>query len=494
MWSIDLFKRRSRGSHDLGDTRALLLVSEERQQQIVVKCCDLARQAGVKPGMPVGQARALFVADAVRLEEHDAHADRAALDKLAIWAQRLAPTVAVDEPDGLLLDVTGCARVWDGEERLVRSAISQLESIGLQAHAAVAPTFAGAWACARYGSDAVVSRDALRAVLEPLPIEALRLDTSVVGELHALGIDRIRHLLNLPRSTLPVRFGDQVLLRLDQALGQGIETIEPVRPRHLPSVQRVFEGPTDRIEAIDAAVQELLVELCAHLMQRESGVRKLIVVLKRSDLSPERIIITLGVPSRDPQHLWKLIAPKLERTHLGFGVEAIKVHAAQIDRIDHRQLHRGGARSVPGGTEHAVAQLVDTLSNRLGRERVVKASLHESHAPEKSVLFSPAQDPLLKQCMAAVPADRPSVLFEYPTRAEVITLLPDGPVHRLSWHGGEHVIVVCLGPERLSPEWWRGAAVERDYFKVQSESGLWLWVCRSGVADRVRWGVHGVWA
>jgi protein ImuB len=124
----------------------------------------------------------------------------------------------------------------------------------------------------------------------------------------------------------------------------------------------------------------------------------------------------------------------------------------------------------------------------------MRGMLRESHRPECAAVFRAAQDPPLCQQASAVLADRPSILFGFPRPAEVITLLPDGPIHRLSWQGGEHTVTACLGPERLAPEWWQGGAAERDYFAVQAEHGLWLWVCRDTGGARARWGVHGVWA
>lgn len=125
---------------------------------------------------------------------------------------------------GLLLDVTGCAGVWGGEERLARAALDGLARLGFEARAAIAPTFGAAWGLARFGMGSrcggdswhIVDSAAVRAAMSPLPISALRVGADVVASLAAVGVERVEHLLDLPRSTLPARFGSALLLRLDQ--------------------------------------------------------------------------------------------------------------------------------------------------------------------------------------------------------------------------------------------------------------------------------------
>ncbi|MEM7622229.1 MAG: DNA polymerase Y family protein [Planctomycetota bacterium] len=493
-WATDRIRRLERRLLERDD-RPLFMVTQERQRQVVAACCERAAEAGVRVGMPLAQARALFAKPGVRIETHDSSADAAALYRFAVWAQRFSPVVAVDEPDGLLLDVTGCAPVWGGEERLLRAAAGALGRLGFAARVAIAPTFGCAWALSRCGSEraCVVSPDGVRDALAPLPIVALRVDGAVAVQLGEVGIERVGDLLELPRSTLPARFGPELLLRLDQALGQAIETIEPVRPVPPPVVERVFDGPTDRVEAIELTVRELLDEVAGELERRSCGARRVDVELGRSDLGPERLTVTLGRPSRDAKHLWQLLRPKLERAHLGFGVEAVRVCAAVVGKTRHEQAECAGVSGDVSAAEieRSCGELLDTLRNRLGEGRVLRASLRESRLPERAFEMRDASD---TESVAAdgLVSDRPSALFDRPSPAEVIALTPDGPVHRLTWRGEEHEVTACVGPERVGSEWWRTADRTRDYFAVRDERGRWLWLGRG--VESGRWFVHGVWA
>ncbi len=475
----------------------MLLVQTQHQRQIVAQCCQRAADAGVRRGMPLTQARALFGSGQVRIEPYDAPADQAALYRLAIWAQWISPAVGLDEAsDGLLLDVTGCEHLFDGEDRLARLALQGLRRLGMLARVAIAPSIGTAWALSRYGDErcAVVSQTDVRRMLAPLPVAALRIGADVVDQLGHVGIERIGHLLDMPRSALPARFGDELLLRLDQALGQAIEVLEPVRPAAPPTAERIFDGPTDQIEAITGTVRTLVEQVTDELEQRCCGARSLRVELVRSDLAPEHLTITLSRPSRHAGHLWSMLHPKLEQAHLGFGVEAVRVRVLTLGLIRHEQARCDGADDSFNNTDlvRSCDEMLDTLSNRLGQKRVLRAELYGSHLPERSFVMSAAITPARAATEQAVRTDRPTVLFHRPVPAEVIALTPDGPVHRVSWNGENLAVLCCIGPERIGAEWWRFRGTTRDYFAAHTEDGRWLWLVRT--IESGRWFVHGVWA
>ena len=49
--------------------------------------------------------------------------------------------------------------------------------------------------------------------------------------------------------------------------------------------------------------------------------------------------------------------------------------------------------------------------------------------------------------------------------------------------GRRERIVECVGPERIETLWWRGPSVRRDYYRVTTESGRYLWIFQR-LADR----------
>ena len=505
----------TRGRENPRDGRLILLATTTSRGQIVAGCDPEAIKLGVRPGLTISQAAAALTGAQIRVETHTPDRDADRLRALAGWTHRFSPAVAVDGPDGLLMDASGCAGVFRGEERMVRSIINALASLGFRARAAVASTFACAWAAARFGADScmVVAPGLERDAIAPFPTSALRIEPEIELSLAEVGIVRIEHLLDLPRSVLPARFGQDLVLRLAQALGEAIETIDPVRPAAPARVERVFDGPTTQLEAVELTVLGLLTSLADRLRALESGARTIDLRLIRPGSTPVDMRLSLGRPNRNAKHLWSLLRPKLERANLGFGVEEVILTATRTSRLRHEQLetaYGAGHEDCPP-SDYALGELIDTLVNRLGPEHVRTAALVESHIPERAFrsrvatdsLERAGDDPLSNAAAYApsttpAPGPRPSILLDHPVPVQVMALTPDGPVISVNWSGDEQRAVASIGPERISPDWWRSRGVlahagpTRDYFKVQDSRGRWLWVYRE--LQSGRWFVHGLWA
>jgi precorrin-6A/cobalt-precorrin-6A reductase len=84
--------------------------------QILAAVDGHAEACGLEPGLGLAEARALVPELAV--DPHDPEADAALLAGLATACDRYTPLVALDPPDGLFLDVTGCAHLFGGEAGL----------------------------------------------------------------------------------------------------------------------------------------------------------------------------------------------------------------------------------------------------------------------------------------------------------------------------------------------------------------------------------------
>jgi len=443
---------------------------------------------GVVAGQPVAQARGVLPAGAVRIETHTPERDAARLRALAVWARRFSPLVQPDGVDGLWLDITGCAHLFGGEDGMCKAVEVGLARLGIRYRVAIADTHGCAWAVARYGDSPIVPPGEQRAGMAPLPIAALGVDEPTVAALAELAIDRVEHLLHIPRSVLPSRFGHSLLLALDRALGQAIEPIDPVRPVAPRRSKRVFDGYTTNVESIGLAVRELLDEVCVQLQGCGRGMRRLVVELDRYELATLPITITTSVPTNDARHLWVLVRPKLERAHLGFGVERVTITAPHDAPISQRQSEQWDDQK--GAGEPEAAELIDVLAARLGTGSVRGAVLTESHLPERAFEWVA---PMAKRPATALrpPGERPTAMCDPPIPTTALALTPDGPVHRIHWDGQDRTVIACAGPERIGSEWWRGNGSTRDYFWVRCEDGCCLWVARA--RETGRWYVHGVW-
>jgi len=379
-----------------------------------------------------------------------------------------------------------------------------LRLLGFTARVGLADTVGAAWAAARFaktrsGVVAIPSGQERRA-LAVMPVAALRVDPAIVEGLAEVAIERIGQVFDLPRSTLPARYGDELLHRIDQALGTLPEPIARLREHVAFTASRELPGGTTQVEAIDGVIKMLLAQLRRLLERYESGLRRLDVTFGRLDAATIPIYLIVSRPTRSDKHLWTLLRPKVERLDMGYGVERITLAASQVVRLPHRQ--ESLPHEVRGGTstdadDAAFAQTLDTLAARLGHDRVLRIELRESHRPERAACLVPNHQTRQKERGNAdtragfTCADRPSRLLEAPEPVRVLAVTPDGPVIRLWRHGVERRVLGSIGPERLGGEWWCSREPSRDYFRLQEESGRWLWLFQERTSRE--WFLHGEW-
>ena len=124
-----------------------------------------AERLGLTAGLALAQARAMH--PALTAMPEDQAADARLLDALADWCQRYTPLLAADPPDGILLDIGGCAHLFGGEEKLRDDLLARMTGFGFTARAAIAASIGAASAAARFGEAAITPTDDERDLLAP---------------------------------------------------------------------------------------------------------------------------------------------------------------------------------------------------------------------------------------------------------------------------------------------------------------------------------------
>jgi len=481
-----------------------------------VWCCNAAAsRKGVRAGMPLTEARAVLpVLTAI---PRAPATERQVLESLAVWANCLSPAVQPAPPDSLLLDVTGCERLFRGEANLLRQGIEGLWAHGFTVYGAIADTIGGAWAVAHGGgTPTVVPPGRTAAAIAPLPPWTLRIPRRHALTLEAVGVRKIEALLQIPRASIAARLGEEVLRRMDQALGLVPELLEPFRPPAAPVSRIRFAGATDRIEAIHEGLDRLLAFFCEQLVRRAMGVRQVLWTLYHEGAAPTTLEIGLSRATRSARHLRSLLITRLEVSALPAPVFAMMLWTRAAERWGDAQANLfdtaagWGSGSREDGDD--LASLLDRLANRLGTEAVVRPGLVEDHQPEYAYRYVPVIDSRETRrregerteqrrgetngagLSSAAPASdggepRPLRLFSRPIEVPAMALVPDGPPTWFRWGGRELSIVDAVGPERIETGWWRGSDVQRDYFAATSSTGRRFWLFRDRRTGR--WFVHG---
>lgn len=210
------------------------------------------------------------------------------------------PLAAPDPPEGLWLDVTGCAGLFGGEAGLAEALARRLAGLGLQARLAMAGASGAAWALARAGQRGgpiLLPPGGERTALSALPVGLLRLEARSAALLRRLGVKTIGDLAALPRADLAARFGSDrfgtdrfgsdrgcgVLARLDQALGRIEEPIAWPMPATPWEERLAFAEPLLTADSLAAALDRLVARLCARLERAGRGGGAFIATFTRVD-------------------------------------------------------------------------------------------------------------------------------------------------------------------------------------------------------------------
>jgi protein ImuB len=470
-----------------------VLAAPDHGRLVIRSANPVAQGHGIDVGMAVADARALVPS----LEVLDDKPELAGklLKGLGEWCIRYTPSAAIDLPDGLILDVSGCANLWGGERNYFKEILTRIRGFGYDARAGIADTIGSAWGVARYGqATPLIEPGTQGEALIGLPPSALRLELDVLAHLQKLGLYRIGQFIAMPRSALRRRFGVGLLLRLDQALGREDESIEPLVPV-VPHQERLTcLEPIVTATGIEIALRRLLETLCHRLGQEGKGIRMAVLTCYRVDERLQRIGIGTNRASRDVDHLFKLFENNIQTIEPDLGIELFVLEAPKVEEVSPIQESLWGGT---GGLEDiGVAQLLDRLEGKLGTGIIHRYLPAEHHLPERS--FAPASSVEDKPAIGWPDGrPRPIQLLPRPEAVEVTAPVPDYPPMLFRYKGKLHKIKRADGPERIEQEWWLRGGPHRDYYVVEDEEGRRYWIFRSGHytgEGPARWFIHGFFA
>lgn len=517
----------------------LALVGDERNMQVVTSVNTAASAAGIHVGQPLRDAHAMCADLLTRAR--DVPAETRFLAALRRWAGKFSPWVGEEPPDGLIVDLSGCAHLFGGEAGLLGLVEEDCADMGLTVQAGIADTLGAAWALARYvgqapgsarSGDAIdqearatrsratkrrhwtrggsVSQSAVSVrtpriappgqsygTLSPLPVAALRLDPDTAAQLGRLGLRRIGDLLGQPRAALARRFGKGLVLRLDQAMGGAPEPVSPARAPHHFAVRMTFPDPIGLKEDLCAGIARMLPRLCAGLQAKERGLRSVRLEAYRTDQATETITIGLARPSHDAHRIQPLLEMKLDQIDAGFGIDMLRLEAVQTEPLHKRTMtgHVGAGRAVRErlAQSSALDDLIGRLGARLDLETITRRHPASSYVPEKTA-----------QTLAAAWSE-PAGAWPRPAAPRPLMLWRPEPVHapdapdvplRFRWRGRDWTLERARGPERIAPEWWLDdpdwRTGVRDYWRVTTGQGACLWLYYGhGAVSSPGWFCHG---
>jgi nucleotidyltransferase/DNA polymerase involved in DNA repair len=366
------------------------LAPEEGTERLVGPVTAAAETAGVRPGMRLGEALALCPL-LVLVDPDPATAEReweGVLRRLEDVGVAVDPT----EPGVVFFETRGVERLYRGVEPALKKALGAVGAAWDARVGAAGRKFTALAAAnvSRPGQILVVSDEATRDFLAPLPLDLLPLDEPRQQELRELGVRRLGELAGLPGSAVAERLGPDG--RRAWSLARGGER-RRVRGRRAPAEF------VERLEFADAVGNELTLRrafgvLLDRLLEQPARegrfVRKAAIAARLVGGGSWRRTITLRDPTVERDRLRAALGPKL--AELPAPVLELRLELVELTESSGQQLQllRAAGAELDVRLKEGLRQV--RASTGAGSVNTVVEVAPWSRIPEARALFVPRDD------------------------------------------------------------------------------------------------------
>ncbi|GJL65074.1 MAG: nucleotidyltransferase [Nitrospirales bacterium] len=413
--------------------------------------------------------------------------DTAFLKTLQRWVIKFTPWSTCEGKDSLLLNITGCAHLFGGEAAMAELIALELADMQIESRIGIADTKGAARAAAHFGPErhTIIASGNIREELVQFPIEALFTDEKTVFELKRLGIKRVGNLYPLKSSDLARRFGFGLLRSYEKLLGSAADPVTPAKAQPTFSARISFPDPIALTDDVREGLVRLTRQVCKRLNEHAFGLRSVRFSIYRADKKEIHLDIGLARPTQDQGQILRQFELKLDTIDAGCGIDMMRLAALKAEPFKPVQRRFADAEKQSERDE-----LIATLGNKLGFDRVLKWRPVESHLPLRSFRFVEAVDKLEKGQWLSN-SFRPLITYQ---RERVSVITPGRPPKSFQWRRQTYTTARYKGPERIGHEWWKGpeSGSLRDYWRVESKEGPRLWLSTKPNEKPLVWEVAGV--
>lgn len=469
-------------------SRPLALLEQHR----IVAADDAAMRQGVRSGSK--RATALALAPELLCGEADTRRDAEALLAVAHALLMFTPTVTLEPPNGVVLEVQPSLRVFHGLDALLPRLVEVLRPLGHAFRIACAPTALGATVLARWRDGFehgphVRHLDVLQRLLDDVPVWLLGPGREHWEALQGMGLATLGDLRQLPRGGIARRFGETLLADLDRAFGSRADPREPVvLPPHFDG-RLELHTRADTTDQVLEGASMLLARLVAWAGAQQARIGRFALAMlhesrhRRDADTPAHtsLEIALAEPSCDAEHLRTLLRERLAHTALAAPTLELQLHCRDVVHAPPPNAELFPTR---GSEREGLVRLVERLQARLGRDRVQRLVPVDDHRPERASVCIAVGEAVPSGefgSMQAVPSDGGMPAAHAPMRPVWLLRQPLRLAERRSQPIGDdgRPLQLVAGPERIEAGWWDASLAARDYFVARKADGSLVWIYRA---------------
>ncbi len=434
---------------------------------------------------------ALIPSDASRRTE--------ATSGLATWCLQFTPHVAVIEPlllsPAVVMEVEASVRLFGGKRKLVERVREGCFDLGVR-QLAWAPTSLAAVAVARSGASNGFAKP-LEHLLDALPFETLTAVAAHHATLARLGCKTLGDVRALPRGGMARRFDADLLSALDQAYGLRPEAHEWAELPDTFGQKLELMARIEMAPALLHGARRLLVQMAGWLAARHCGVTAYTlkwyhdVMRAKSAGDSGELTVRTAAPTRDVEHLTRLLAEHLSKLELLAPVGDLELVAVEVQSLEDKALT---LFPEPQQAGESLALVLERIAARLGPGKVLRPVVTEDHRVEWMCHWQPAPQARTRKRARVVDVPQPSFVLPEPLR---LAMRAERPMY-------QGVLMMLAGPHRVEGGWWDRTLVDgqagtrnvvRDYWVALSEHAGVLCVFQARLAnDETGWFLHGVYA
>ena len=465
--------------------QACVITQKIGNKDIIIDANRTAVQHGIEAGQNLTRALACF--DGLIVHQHDDQLTSQTLKKLARYCLKYTPKIMQDGSNRILLDATGCSHLFGGRKAMLQHIIDDFSTMGFEVKLAAASNMRAAHALSHIVplSAFICHQDKQteRQQLLKLPVEYLHIDDELITQLQRLGLRTIQHLLPIKSAALVKRFGQNLMLHLNQALGREPQAFIALKFSQTYSVKRIFSEPVILTDYLEHELKILLENLLKTLAAQDKAPRQLTLTITRPDHSQQNIEIGTARPDLEAQNLFKLFTLHLDQLIAEFGIDKMSLTANQVEPYRAKNNDYLADKKIENTP---LSHLFDHIGNRIGFDNIITYLPAQSHIPERAYQRFKHGADISNKSWAANDIKRPTRLLIQPF------ILFNFNFEQFEYQGETQQIIGKTGPERISPEWWwddplwqEGA---RDYWWLVSQTGRQFWIF---VTPQKRYFLHG---
>jgi len=344
-----------------------------------------ARRFGVHSAMPTATARRLCP-QGVFLPMRMKHYAQISQQLRAIFLS-YTPLVEPLSLDEAFLDVRGCEGLFGPAQEIARRIKARIwAETGLIASVGVAPNKFLAKLASDHGKPdgfVVVPQDSVQDFLTPLPVARLwGVGAKGQKRLHALGIQTIGQLAELPENVVVGHFGESGRHLWRLAHGHDDRAVVPDRDAKSLSTETTFHQDIADRQVLRTWLLNLLEHLASRLRQECLHARTIELKIRSSDFHTWTRAQTLPEATNLTEVLWRFAAELFERSLspemmpvrlLGVGASRLaRAGAVQGDLFESSLRER----------QTALDRTIDAIRKEFGNEALQRGRLIERTASE----------------------------------------------------------------------------------------------------------------